>query len=229
MTDGPESVKGERIVSSAVEDYLKAIFELGGETVKTRDLADLLQVSPASVTGMLRRLSTLHLIEYEPYQGATLTPAGRKMALETIRHHRLLETYLAEALGYEWHEVHDEAETLEHHISEDFEERIAELLGHPTHDPHGDPIPDRDGVIPADLGLPLTAWNEGDVLRITRITDQRGEVLRFLDEHGIVPGNVVKILAKAPFSGPITLEQGGEPVAISTDLAEQIQVASRDA
>ena len=149
----------EKPLSSAVEDYLKAIFELG--EAKTQALADALEVSPASVTGMLKKLSALGLIEYERYRGVTLTPAGRKIALETLRHHRLIETYLAEALGYPWHEVHDEAERLEHHISEDFEDRIAEVLGNPTHDPHGDPIPGRDGSLPQSLGRPLTELEVG--------------------------------------------------------------------
>jgi DtxR family Mn-dependent transcriptional regulator len=157
-------------LSSAVEDYLKAIYELGERGVKTQALADALEVSPASVTGMLQKLASLKLVAYQKYQGVSLTPAGQRIALETLRHHRLIETYLAQALGYAWHEVHDEAEKLEHHISEDFEDRIASMLGHPTHDPHGDPIPRRDGSLPADLGWPLTDLEVGQTATITRIT-----------------------------------------------------------
>ncbi|HEX7003768.1 MAG TPA: metal-dependent transcriptional regulator [Trueperaceae bacterium] len=225
MSDQPGGVRPSRLVTSAVEDYLKALFELGEQSVKTQALAAALAVSPASVTGMLRKLSELHLIEYEPYQGASLTVTGRKMALETIRHHRLIETYLAEALGYEWHEVHDEAEKLEHHISEDFEDRIADALGHPTHDPHGDPIPARDGRLPEDAGLPLVRWAAGSRLRITRITDQRSDVLRYLDEHGLVPGNEIEIVDIAQSSGPLTLEHDGRTVAVSYELAERIHAA----
>lgn len=222
MSDQAGGARPTRVVTSAVEDYLKALFELGEQAVKTQALAATLGVSPASVTGMLKKLFELHLIEYEPYQGASLTPAGRKMALETIRHHRLLETYLAEALGYEWHEVHDEAEKLEHHISEDFEDRIATALGHPTHDPHGDPIPARDGRLPEDSGQPLVAWDLGARLRITRITDQRSDVLRYLDGHGLVPGSEIVITDIAPLAGPLTLENEGHAVAVSYELAERI-------
>jgi DtxR family Mn-dependent transcriptional regulator len=225
MTDQAASVRPSRLVTSAVEDYLKALFELGERSVKTQALAAALAVSPASVTGMLRKLSELHLIEYEPYQGASLTQAGRKMALETIRHHRLIETYLAEALGYEWHEVHDEAEKLEHHISEDFEDRIATALGHPTHDPHGDPIPARDGELPIDAGRPLVDYQTGDRLRITRITDQRTEVLRFLDSNGLVPGSELSIREIATAAGIMMLESDGRQVPVAIELAERIHAA----
>lgn len=221
-TDRPASERPSRILTSAVEDYLKALFELGEQDVKTQRLAATLAVNPASVTGMLKKLSELHLVEYEPYRGASLTTAGRKMALETIRHHRLLETYLAEALGYEWHEVHDEAEKLEHHISEDFEDRIATALGHPTHDPHGDPIPARDGRLPEDAGRPLVGWEVGDHVRITRITDQRTDILRYLDSHGLVPGAEITIEDAAPLEGPLTLDLTGHPIAVSFQLAARI-------
>lgn len=227
MSDQQEGFRPVRVVTSAVEDYLKTLFELGESGVKTQALAGALGVSPASVTGMLRKLSELHLIEYEPYQGASLTPAGRKMALETIRHHRLLETYLAEALGYEWHEVHEEAEKLEHHISEDFEERIAKALGDPTHDPHGDPIPARDGELPSDAGGPLVRCAVGARVRITRITDQRSDVLRYLDSNGLIPGNEIEVVATAPLDGPITVSREGNTVAVSHDLAQRIHVTAR--
>src|SRR5690554_613503 len=179
---GPPGSRGSGAsLTSAGEDYLKAILELGGTLVKTQELAGVLNVSPASVTGMLKKLAELRLIDYERYQGASLTTAGRKVALETLRHHRLLETYLAEALGYSWYEVHDEAEKLEHHISEEFEERIAELLGHPEYDPHGDPIPGRDGSLPGSQGRPLTELPTLSLLCVTRVERLPPETLRLLD------------------------------------------------
>ncbi len=174
-------------LSSAAEDYLKAIFELGGADVGTVELAGLLEVSPASVTGMLRRLADLRLVDHERYRGASLTPAGRKVALETIRHHRLLETYLKEALGYSWFAVHDEAEKLEHHISEEFEDRIAEALGHPSHDPHGDPIPDREGEMPLVSGRPLAELAPGGYV-VTRVGRLPVDTLIWLDGLGVRPG-----------------------------------------
>lgn len=198
-------------VTGAMEDYLKALFELGEHDVKPRELAAAVGVSPASVTGMLQKLAELRLVRYRKYHGASLTQAGRDLALETLRHHRLLETYLARALGYGWHEVHDEAERLEHVISEDFEERVDVLLGRPTHDPHGDPIPRRDGSLPATSGQPLCALEVGACATITRIVDQDRAVLTYLAEHGLVPGARVRVLAKAPFDGPITVVRANDP------------------
>src|SRR5690554_3741763 len=189
---GPPGSRGSgSALTSAGEDYLKAIFELGGAKVKTQELAASLDVSPASVTGMLRKLAGLGLVEHEPYGGACLTTAGRKVALETIRHHRLIETYLSEALGYPWFEVHDEAEKLEHHISEEFEDRIADVLGHPEFDPHGDPIPDRDGAMPLGRGEPLGQLPVGAELEITQVGRLPQELLRQLDAVGVLPGGVI--------------------------------------
>ena len=223
-------------VTRAMEDYLKALFELGENDVKPRDLAAAVGVSSASVTGMLQKLAQLRLVTYRKYHGASLTPAGRELALETLRHHRLLETYLARALGYGWHEVHDEAERLEHVISEDFEERVDALLGHPTHDPHGDPIPRRDGSLPATSGGPLSALEVGACAIITRIIDQDRAVLTYLAEHGLVPGARVRVVAKAPFDGPVTVVREtevpdapaaqGEPVALAFLMADTIQAES---
>ena len=209
-------------ISSAVEDYLKAIFELGEEDVKTQELASALKVSAASVTGMVKKLSELNLVDYERYYGVSLTSAGRLIALETLRHHRLIETYLMQALGYAWHEVHDEAERLEHVISEDFEERIAELLGNPTHDPHGDPIPQRDLTLPQRRGVPLTSFEVGQNVEITRITNQDPEVLRYLATHDLVPGNRFEVVEHAPFAGPLTLKREGDSFAIAHTLAQTI-------
>lgn len=210
------------VVTSAVEDYLKTIFQLGGENVKTQELAVALEIRAGSVTGMLRKLAELKLVDYERYRGASLTEAGRKVALETIRHHRLIETYLAEALGYSWFEVHDEAEKLEHHISEEFEQRIAEILGHPEYDPHGDPIPDLHGVLPGDLGRPLLALPVGVPLRVTRVVSQPVDVQRYLDELGLAPGETLTLVSVAPFGGPVTIDCGGAQVALSQELAESI-------
>lgn len=212
-----------KLISSAMEDYLKAIFELGESNIKTQDVAATLGVSAASVTGMLKKLAGLNLVHYERYRGVSLTPAGRLMALETIRHHRLIETYLADALGYAWHEVHAEADKLEHHISESFEARISEALGHPNFDPHGDPIPRRDGSLPACEGRPLAELKAGYKATITRITDQRSDVLRYFSEHNLIPGATVTIVDRAPFNGPLTLEQRGRRIAIAFELAQGIQ------
>ncbi len=211
-------------VSSSMEDYLKAIFELGESKVKTQDLAAELDVSSASVTGMIKKLSELKLIDYERYYGVSLTKAGRLIALETLRHHRLLETYLAQALGYAWHEVHAEAEHLEHHISEAFEEKIAHLLGHPNYDPHGDPIPQRDGTVPQSLGRPLPEFNVGEKLIITRVKGKEAELLKYLAEHKLVPNSNLAIKTKAPFDGPITVTCEGSSVALAFAVAERLEV-----
>ncbi|ADI15807.1 metal-dependent transcriptional regulator [Truepera radiovictrix] len=217
-----------RTISAATEDYLKTIYDLGGRDVKTQALAEALSVSAASVSGMLKKLHALKLITYEKYRGVSLTPAGRKVALETLRHHRLIETYLSEALGYPWHEVHDEAERLEHVISEAFEARIAEALGHPTFDPHGDPIPQTDGSLPAPRGRPLTELEPGRRARLTRITDQRREVLVYLESQGLKPGAELEVVARAPLAGPVTLRCGGQQLALSLELAETLHATPLD-
>ena len=209
-------------VTRAMEDYLKALFELGERDVKPRALAAAVGVSPASVTGMLQKLAELKLVTYRKYHGASLTPAGRGLALETLRHHRLLETYLERALGYAWHEVHDEAERLEHVISEDFEERVDALLGRPTHDPHGDPIPRRDGSVPPCLGVPLASLEVGQRAVLRRITDQDPAVLTYLAANGLVPGARVRVVERAPFDGPVTVrlvDEHDAPLAASEPLA----------
>ncbi|MDQ3398253.1 MAG: metal-dependent transcriptional regulator, partial [Deinococcota bacterium] len=148
----------------------------------------------------------------------------RAIALETLRHHRLIETYLAEALGYSWHEVHDEAEKLEHVISEAFEDRIAEVLGHPTHDPHGDPIPQRDGSLPESPGRPLGEQALGQAVEVTRVASQDSEVLQYLDKHSLKPGAVVTVVGDEPFNGPLLLECGGKTLALGRDLAQKVHV-----
>ncbi len=208
--------------SSSIEDYLKAIFELGEKDIKTQDIANYFDFSPASVTGMLKKLSKLNLVTYKKYYGVSLTTQGRLMALETIRHHRLIETYLIQALGYEWHEVHDEADRLEHVISEEFEERISKIIGNPSYDPHGDPIPRKNGTMPRLLGKPLTSFTVGANIVLTRITKQDSEILQYLAKNKLMPGEAFLIEARAPFDGPLTLNQGTKSIAIAHSLASSI-------
>ncbi len=210
-------------ISSAMEDYLKAIYELGSDDIGTQAIATRLGVSAASVTGMLKKLANLKLVAYRRYHGASLTDAGRKVALETIRHHRLIETFLLEALGYDWHEVHDEADKLEHHISEDFERRIASVLGNPTHDPHGDPIPRRDGSVPESDGAPLPSFATGAALRITRILRQEPALLAYLAEQGLRPGARVRLLTVEPVAGRVVLEHEGASLPLGFEVAKAIQ------
>lgn len=218
-------------ISQAVEDYLKTIYRLEieskGEGVPTTKIANSLNVSSASVTNMIKRLAKLGMVRYESYYGTTLTESGRKIALEIIRHHRLLELYLKEVMGYSWDQVHDEAENLEHHISEQFEDKIAELLDHPTHDPHGDPIPTKDGLIPEIASRPLTEVQEGIDFLLGRVKNQDPELLRYLDGIGLIPGVKIKVLDKAPFRGPITIQlEGEDKKVVGHDIAAHLYVMS---
>jgi len=217
-------------LSQSVEDYLKTIYilETDGEGATTTNVAEAMDVSSASVTNMVKKLSGMGLVEYKSYKGATLTPAGKKIALEILRHHRLLELYLKEIMGYSWDEVHDEAEKLEHHISEQFEDKIAELLDHPTHDPHGDPIPSKDGKIPMSALLPLPEAKPGHQYLIGRVTDQDPELLRFLEKTGLIPGVKVQLLEKQPFEGPITLMAEDEKKVIGQGIASKIMLTEID-
>jgi DtxR family Mn-dependent transcriptional regulator len=170
------------MITRAIQDYLKTIYKLGDarQRVSTNAIAERMKVSQASVTGMLKKLSDLKLITHVPYYGVKLADAGQKIALEIIRHHRLLELYLAEALGYSWDQVHDEAEKLEHHISEEFEDKMAEVLGNPTIDPHGAPIPTKDGQIEESPLVCLTKTESGQKVRIAQVSDNDPEMLRYL-------------------------------------------------
>ena len=211
-------------LSQALEDYLKVIYVLEADEEKatTTRIAQALEVSNASVTNMLKKLGGMNLIIHEAYKGAELTPAGRKIALEILRHHRLLELYLKEIMGYSWDEVHEEAEKLEHHISEQFEDRIAELLNHPTHDPHGDPIPSKDGVMPDKATLALYDGKVGASYRIGRVKDQNPELLRYLETLGVLPGAEICILEKAPFDGPFTIQMGAETFTLGYNIIRDI-------
>ena len=213
-------------LSSAIEDYLKAIYVLQqqGAQVGTVQLAEHLSVKPASVSGMLKKLSELHLVDHTPYYGVVLTPAGEKIALETLRHHRLIELYLVEALGYTWDEVHEDAETLEHVISEKLEARIAERLGHPTHDPHGDPIPSLDGSLPPQNSLSLASLPAGASGTILSVMVQAADRLRYLASLGLVLGASVTVLTREPFDGPLTVEVGDTRQVLDARLAATIFV-----
>jgi DtxR family Mn-dependent transcriptional regulator len=195
-------------VSNAVQDYAKAIWSLAqrGETpVSTSALAERLDVSPASASAMVKRLESMGLVEHEPYHGVKLTPAGERVALEVVRHHRLLELYLSEALGMSWDRVHEEAEVLEHAISPQLSELIAAKLGNPTHDPHGDPIPTADGEIDETPTRPLSELGPGDRGVFVRVSDSDPDMLRYLAERGIAPGDRFEVLAREPFEGPLTV------------------------
>lgn len=198
-------------LSESIENYLKAIYELQQRKgrVSTSALADKLKISPASVSGMIKKLteSSPRLIDYQPRKGVALTEAGMRAALRIIRRHRLLETYLQLKLGYSWDEVHGEACKLEHVISDQFEDRIDAALGYPKFDPHGDPIPTREGRVPR-LDLVALSELEPDLpARIIRVRHYRDEVLKYLGDEGIAPNTLIKVVEKAPFEGPITVER----------------------
>ena len=195
-------------LSEAQEDYLKQVLLLSGEgPVTTQALAERMGVRPASVTGMLKKLASLGLVDYAPYRGVTLTEAGRAVALEVLRHHRLIETYLAEALGYDWDEVHEEAERLEHHISEAFEARIAEWLGHPERDPHGDPIPTAGLALPHGEGPRISESRPGRY-RLLRVRAQDEGTLALLARLGLVPGARFELMEYGAEGARIEVAEG---------------------
>lgn len=218
------------MISPSVEDYIKGIYKARLETdaVNTQDLAARVGVSAPAVSKMLKRLTELRLVEHTPYQGVRLTSAGEKMALEIIRHHRLLEIYLVQALGYGWDEVHAEAERLEHHISEEFEDRIDALLGHPVACPHGDPIPTREGVVSPVTRLTLAQQQQPATLTIRRVRDEDAELLRHLKRLGLLPGTAIEFVEQEPFGGAFVVRVGGEEVRVAPQAAQQIFV-ERDA
>ncbi|MCH7638303.1 MAG: metal-dependent transcriptional regulator [Bacteroidetes bacterium] len=194
--------------TSAVEDYLKAVCEIGRteETVTTSALAARLDVSPASVTGMVKKLAVMKLVTYERYYGVALTNAGRRIAIEVIRHHRLVETYLHEALGVPWDEVHAEAEKWEHVLSEDVEARMDEALGHPTNDPHGAPIPTPTLELVEPDWPPLARMDAGTKAVVAEVSDDDPELLRYVGGLGLYPGTALEVISSAPYSdGPVTV------------------------
>ncbi len=227
MTAAGEKSDPKDRISPAIEDYLKAIYTLARShtQVTTSLLADHLGYKPASVTGMLKTLADLNLVAYTPYRGVELTSSGERIALEVVRHHRLIELYLVEALGYSWDEVHDEAEALEHVISEKLEARIAARLGHPAFDPHGDPIPTLEGDLPRGADKRLSDLTVGAAGRIDRVTDQHPERLRYLADLGLIPGAALEVIASAPFDGPITIRVGDAIHPLDRRIARQIFIA----
>lgn len=216
--------------SPSVEDYIKAIYKAGQDSseVSTLDVAARMQVSAAAVSKMLKRLTELRLVDHAPYHGIHLTPTGEKMALEIIRHHRLLELYLVQALGYEWDAVHEEAERLEHHISEEFEERIDALLGRPTACPHGDPIPTRDGLIAQVSTLTLAQQHTPAALTIRRVADEDAALLRHLKQLGLLPGTAIEFVEQEPFGGAFLVRVGGTIARVAPQAAERIFVVNSE-
>ncbi len=210
-----------------MQDYAKAIYALErreGDAVSTNALADRLGVTPASASGMVKRLGELGLVAHQPYHGVSLTDDGRRVALEVIRHHRLLELYLVETLGVPWDQVHQEAEVLEHVLSEELEELIAVKLGDPTHDPHGDPIPTRDLTIEEGTTQSLQALEVGARGTFARVSDSDPEMLRFLAERGIAPGNQLEVVDKQPFDGPLFVRFGDRVHVLGGALARAMRV-----
>jgi DtxR family transcriptional regulator, Mn-dependent transcriptional regulator len=215
-----------RDLTAAVQDYTKAIFTLESRhgAASTTELAAILEVRPASVSGMLRKLSALGLAEHERYRGVRLTEHGRRVALEVIRHHRLVELFLVESLGMTWDEVHAEAEVLEHALSEELEELIAAKLGNPTVDPHGDPIPSRELTLAETSGPALAELEAGETATFVRISDAEPEMLRFLGERDIVPGARLELVERQPFDGPLFIRVGGDVHVLGATLARAMRV-----
>jgi DtxR family transcriptional regulator, Mn-dependent transcriptional regulator len=222
------------MLSESMQDYLKTIYDLGRthQRVTTNALAETLNVAAASVTGMVKKLAEMKLVEYEPYQGVTLTRAGEKIALEVLRHHRLLELYLTEALGYSWDRVHEEAERMEHAISEEFADKVSALLGDPKTDPHGAPIPSKDGHMASISRLPLSDIAAGRTVQVERVPDEQPELLRHVAELGLVPRAIVTVVSHdANGEGlSITIRKAGArraqpvPHSVPRSLAQHVYV-----
>jgi DtxR family Mn-dependent transcriptional regulator len=230
MSDPVES----RSPSSSVGDYLKAIWELAvdsGDVASTKGVAERLSVSAASVSNMFARLQEMGLVEHERYRGATLTERGRREALRLVRRHRLIETFLLEYLGYHWQEVHEEAERLEHAVSDGFTERLAEFLGHPDHDPHGGPIPSPEGILEADDSFPLSQAVAGRRLRISKVRDEDAEMLDYLGDRNLVPGRLLTVREVRTLDGVVVVEDEeaevyalGEPLARYMFVRDELSV-----
>lgn len=214
--------------TQSVQDYLKRIYELTecGLPASTNDLARELDIKPASVTGMIQKLAAEKpaLVEYQKHQGVTLTPTGKRAALEVIRHHRLLEAWLVQTLGYSWDEVHEEAERLEHVISEDFEQRIAAALGNPTRDPHGEIIPTADLKMPADNSTPLSSLRPSQNATIQRVNAQDPNLLRHLDSLGLTPGIQIEITEYSSFDNNLTVKVGKKSNVLGLNITTKIFV-----
>jgi DtxR family Mn-dependent transcriptional regulator len=227
MAEVAHNAHPERRYPEGAENYAKAIYQLqagSDEAVATGAIAERLGVAPASASAMLRRLAEEGLLTYRPYHGARLSEAGEQLALEMIRHHRLLELFLAEELGMPWDRVHDEAEVLEHHISEELEELIAAKLGQPARDPHGDPIPSRELDLASDDSVPLSQLRPGQSGTFVRVSDRDSEMLRYLDARGIHPGARLVVGEREPFQGPLSIEVGGRSHLLGGELIERMRV-----
>lgn len=213
-------------VTHAMEDYLKAVYRLleEGNAATTQALAEELGITGPSVTNMVKRLHSMKLLTHTRYQGVELTPAGEKIALEVIRHHRLLELYLAETLGYSWDEVHEEAEKLEHHVSDDLEARMDSALGYPTRDPHGDPIPGPDGSVSAESGMLLRDADDSMSYKVIRVSDRDPQLLRYLGSMDLIPGSPVMVLERMPFDGLLRIRVSDIEHVVGRQLAEAVFV-----
>ena len=227
----PGRTDGEIRVTSSMEDYLKAAYRLeqDGGAVTTLRMAEELGLSGPSVTNMVKRLDELKLVVHNRYHGIALTPSGRSVALEVIRHHRLLELYLSEALGFTLDEVHAEAERLEHHVSEELESRIEQVLGFPQFDPHGDPIPGRDGNLPLIADSALETMVPGDEGRVSRVSDRDPERLRYLFGLGIKPGSHIRVVECLPFEGPVRVEVDDAEQLLPHSVAQLIRIETNPA
>jgi DtxR family Mn-dependent transcriptional regulator len=214
-------------VSSSIQDYAKAVYALEqreGAAVSTNDLAERLGVTPGSVSAMLRKLAEVGLIEHERYHGVRLTERGRRVALEVLRHHRLIELFLAEELGMPWDRVHAEAEVLEHVLSEELEQLIAARLGHPVLDPHGDPIPTAGFEIEESPTLSLDELAPGDRGRFVRVSDSDPAMLRYLADQGVALGDRLEIIGRQPFGGPVFVQVGERELALGGELARAMRI-----
>jgi DtxR family Mn-dependent transcriptional regulator len=213
--------------SEAIEDFLKAVYLLQQEhdRVQTSMLAEALSITAPSTTEMAKKLAKANLVAHEPYKGIRLTPAGERVALAIVRHHRLIEQFLVEALGYSWDEVHAEAERLEHAISEQFAERVANYLGNPRFDPHGDPIPSREGAIYPRQLTPLSQWPLKKKGVVARLLDQAPDMLRYLADKGLVIGAQVELMSSDPFDGPLTLLVANQKQVIGPSVAHMVLIS----
>lgn len=227
----PERFGGDTRVTHAMEDYLKAAYSLEqeGGPITTLRLAEAMGLSGPSVTNMIKRLDDLKLVVHNPYHGISLTSSGRGVALEVIRHHRLLELYLARALGYEWDEVHQEAERLEHHVSEQLERRMERALDYPEFDPHGDPIPTRAGTVPSVEDVALPDVTVGATATISRVSDRDAEKLRYMSTHELRPGTSLTVRERLPYDGPIRIRINDDEQLVPFAIACLVRVQEGDA
>jgi len=216
-------------LTRSAEDYLKAIYTLSGDApASTTQIAQRLDLAPASVSGMIRRLSDQGLLDHEPYRGVVLTEAGRRIALRMLRRHRLIEAYLVECLGYRWDNVHGEAERLEHAVSDALVDRMAAALGHPLVDPHGDPIPGPDGVIEEPAYTCIPELGIGATAEVRRVDTSDAARLRYIAEAGLVPGTMVTLVDRQPFDGPVTVRVNGRDRILGQEMARLLLCVGAD-